>query len=147
MKVSEVMTHEVRSIHPQRGLPEAALVMRKYDLGCLPVTQGKKLVGIVTDRDLALRAIGEGRDLATSLIDDVMTKTVVYVYDDQEVEEAIGLMSTAQVRRLPVLNREGKLVGILALADLALDGFDPEVAGQTLRQIAQPVPPDPIRAD
>ena len=73
MKVSEVMTHEVRSIHPQRGLPEAALVMRKYDLGCLPVTQAKKLVGIVTDRDLALRAIGEGRDLATSLIDDVMT--------------------------------------------------------------------------
>jgi CBS domain-containing protein len=147
MKVSEVMTQEVRSIHPQRGLPEAALVMRKYDLGCLPVTQGKKLVGIVTDRDLALRAIGEGRDLATSLIDDVMTKTVVYVYDDQEVEEAIRLMSTAQVRRLPVLNREGKLVGILALADLALDGFDPKVAGQMLRKIAQPVPPDPTRAD
>lgn len=142
MKVSEVMTRDVQVIQPQRGLPEAALAMHRRDVGCLPVVEGNRLVGIVTDRDLAVRAIAENRDLATCLIDDVMTKTVVHVYDDQDIEEAVDLMSSWQVRRLPVLNRQGRLVGIIALADVALNGFDPKVAGQTLRRIAQPVPPD-----
>jgi len=141
MKVDEVMTRKVEVVHPQAGLAEAAMTMRTHDIGSLPVVEQDQLVGILTDRDIAMRAVGEGRDLSTSLVDDVMTRTVVHVYDDQEVEEAVELMATWQVRRLPVLNRQRQLVGILALADLAVNGHNPEDAGRALQGVSEPTRP------
>jgi CBS domain-containing protein len=143
MKVSEVMTPEVKSIHPQAGLPEAAMAMRTLDVGSLPVLEGDRLVGIVTDRDIAVRAVAEGRDLATALVGDVMTKTVVHVFEDQDVDDAVERMATWQVRRLPVVNRQRRLVGILSLADLAVNGRNSKDAGRALHGISQPGRPQP----
>ncbi len=141
MKVSELMTRKVEATHPQAGLAEAAMSMRTHDVGSLPVVDNDILVGIVTDRDIAIRAVAEGRDLSTSLVDDVMTKTVAHAYDDQEIEEAVELMASWQVRRLPVLNHQRRLVGILAMADLALDGRDPKDAQRALQAVSQPIRP------
>ena len=144
MNVSEVMTRKVEVIHPQTGLPEAAMAMRTHDIGSLPVMDEDRLVGILTDRDIATRAVAERRDLMTALVDDVMTRTVVHVFEDQEVGEAVELMATWQVRRLPVLDRERRLVGILALGDLAIKGRDLRDAGRALQGVSKPALPEPV---
>jgi CBS domain-containing protein len=135
MKVSEVMTRTVQVVKPQSGLAEAAMIMKENDFGCLPVLDGEQLVGILTDRDIATRFVAEGRDASTSLVDDIMTPTVVHAYDDQDLEEAADLMATWQVRRLPVLDRRGRLVGILSLGDIA--SRDLKSAGWALEHISQ----------
>jgi CBS domain-containing protein len=144
MKVDEVMTRKVEVIHPQAGLPEAAMTMRTHDVGSLPVMDGDRLVGILTDRDIATRAVAEKRDLMTALVDDVMTRTVVHVFEDQELGEAGELMATWQVRRLPVLDRQRRLVGILSLGDLAIKGRDLRDAGRALQGVSQPARPEPV---
>jgi CBS domain-containing protein len=138
MNVSEVMTRNVQVVKPQSGVAQAAQLMKQFDCGCLPVVDGRSLVGMVTDRDIATRFVAEGRDPATSLVDDIMTPTVVHAYEDQELKEAAEVMASWQVRRLPVLDRNGRLVGILALGDLV--GRDLKSAGLALQHISQPAP-------
>jgi CBS domain-containing protein len=105
------------------------------------VVDGERLVGILTDRDITVRAVAEGRELATTLVDDVMTREVVFASEDQEVDEAARIMGQRQIRRLPVVDRDQRLVGIVSLADLAVDSPDRGTAGEALEQISEPAKP------
>jgi CBS domain-containing protein len=119
MKVSECMSADVETVTPEQPIREAAQFMLRADAGVLPVGDGERLVGMVTDRDIAVRGVAEGLGPDTP-VSEVMTSDIVYVYDDDEIENAALKMSDAQVRRLPVLSREGeKLVGILSLGDIS----------------------------
>ena len=138
MKVSDVMTRGVEVVHPQSGLPEAAMTMRRLDVGALPVVKEGRLEGMVTDRDIAVRAVAEGRDLATTLVGDVMSPGVVSVQEDDDVETAAQLMADRQVRRMPVIGRDRKLAGILSLADLAVERRAQKAAGTALEGVSEP---------
>ena len=135
MKVHEIMTAHARCVGPENTMVEAAGLMRELDVGALPVCDNDRLAGMVTDRDLALRGVADGRDPNSTIIRDVMSPGIIYVFADQEVEEVVRLMENRQIRRLPVLNREKRLVGIVSLGDIALDYGDKAV-GHTLEEIS-----------
>ena len=119
MKVSECMTAGVEVVTPQQSMGEAAQFMLRADAGALPVGDGERLIGMVTDRDIAVRGVAQGLGPETP-VSQVMTEDLIYCYDDDDIETVAIQMSDAQVRRLPVLSREGeKLVGIVSLADLS----------------------------
>lgn len=115
--------------------------MRQLDVGALPVCEEDRIVGIITDRDIAVRAVADGRDPNNTLVRDVMTKNVAFALADQEVEEAARLMQQREIRRLPVLNRSKRLVGVLALADIAMSS-NPAFSGMTLREVSEPDHPN-----
>jgi len=120
MQVKEIMTKKVTWIDPDVSLKAAAKKMRDLDVGCLPVGAKDRLVGMITDRDIACRAVAKGRDPAKTTIGKVMSKGITYCFDDQDVKDAAQLMEKKQIHRLPVLNRDKRMVGILSLGDLAL---------------------------
>lgn len=143
MKLRDVMTQNVEVIEPDASLREAARKMKSLDVGSLPVCDGQRLVGMVTDRDIVVRAVAEdnGRQLMEYTVQDIMTNKIVYCYEDDDVEEAARLMSEEQIRRLPVLNRDKRLVGIVALGDVAVDAGDITMSGETLKDISKPAEP------
>ncbi|MDQ3701579.1 MAG: CBS domain-containing protein [Chloroflexota bacterium] len=138
MKVADVMTRSVDVANPDARLDEAAERMRQLDAGVLPVVDGDKVVGMITDRDITVRATAEGRDPVTTKVSEIMTSEVVFTYDDEDVKDAAKLMQDHQVRRLVVLDREKKLVGIVSLGDLAVDTKDDKLKGQVLEDISKP---------
>jgi CBS domain-containing protein len=139
MQVKEIMTPGVECTHPSAKLRAAAEMMRDLDIGPLPVCgEDDRLAGIITDRDIAVRAVAEGRDPEKTLVRDVMTPKIVYCFEDQDVAEAARLMEEKQIRRLVVLNHDKRLVGILSLGDLAVDTGDEQLAGHTLEAISEP---------
>jgi len=142
MKVNEVMTREVEVVHPTATLAEAAEKMKQLNIGPLPVCDGTRVLGMVTDRDITIRGTAEGHDPAKTSVKDVMTPDIVYVYDDQDVEDAAAVMAEKQIRRVVVLNRDKRLVGIVAMADLAVDGKKDKLSGQTLERISEPAQPN-----
>jgi CBS domain-containing protein len=111
--------------------------MRSLDVGVLPVCDGDRLVGMLTDRDLTIRAVAEGRDPKITTVEEVMTPEVAYCFEDQDIEEAERVMEKHQIRRLPVLNREKRLVGIVSLGDFATKD-DETRAGETLERVSEP---------
>jgi CBS domain-containing protein len=122
MKVSEVMTADVETVKPEQTIQEAASFMLRGDAGSIPVCDGEKLQGMITDRDIAVRAVAEGRGPDTP-VTEIMTGDVIYAYEDDDVEDVAAQMSQAQVRRLPVVSRGDKrLVGIVSLGDLSNAG-------------------------
>jgi CBS domain-containing protein len=136
MKVSEAMTRDVRVASPEETVQKAAQTMASLDAGVLPVGEKDHLIGMITDRDIAIRGIAKGKG-PKAKVRDVMTEDVKYCFDDQEVEEVTRNMADIQVRRLPVLNREKRLVGILSLGDIAISP-DGKGAGDALRGISRP---------
>ncbi|MEA3000196.1 MAG: hypothetical protein QOK17_2029 [Sphingomonadales bacterium] len=119
MKVSECMSTDVRTVSPDQPIREAAQFMLRDDAGAMPVGEGDRLVGMLTDRDIAVRAVAEGRGPDTP-VSEVMSDDLLFAYDDEEVEDVAIKMSDRQVRRLPVLSREGEqLVGIISLGDIS----------------------------
>lgn len=142
MKLSEIMTSHVEVISPDTTIEKAAQKMREIGVGSIPVCDGDRLKGILTDRDITIRAVAEGRDPHTTMANETMTPHVVYIYDDQSVEEAASIMSQYQIRRLPVINREKRLVGIVSLGDLSVDTGEEGMAGRTLENISQPSRPE-----
>lgn len=131
----EIMTPNVTTANPAMTLSEVARMMRDGDMGALPVVDGGKLVGIVTDRDIVVRAIAEGLDNSAK-IGDVMTREIFSVRPDDFVFAAIRLMGDKQVRRIPVVNEDGSLAGILAMADIALEMEDQQEIAETLEEIS-----------
>jgi CBS domain-containing protein len=119
MKACDAMTPEVQLCTPDDTLKDAAQAMAALGVGLLPVTDNERLVGMVSDRDIAIRGIGMGRGPETR-VGDVMTAEVKYCYEDQDLDEVTANMGDIQVRRLPVLNRDKRLVGIITLGDIAL---------------------------
>src|SRR6185295_17408581 len=125
MKVGKVMCTDVQLISPDETLRQAATLMRQIDAGVLPVGEGDRLIGMVTDRDIAIRGIAEGKG-PDAKVRQVMTEEVRYCYEDEDVGHVSENMAELQVRRLPVMNRNKRLVGILSLADLATEGSLPK---------------------
>ena len=136
MRVSECMTPQVRMAGPDETIRQAAEMMAEADAGALPVAENDRLVGMITDRDIAVRAVAEGKG-PEAKVRDVMTAQVRYCYEDETVEDVLRNMADIRVRRLPVLNREKRLVGIVSLGDLATSGMATE-AGNALSGISTP---------
>lgn len=137
MKIAECMTQEVETITPDQSIREAAQFMLRADAGAMPVSDGDKLIGMVTDRDITVRATAEGRGPDTP-VRDVMTDEVLYCFDDDEIEAVALKMSDRQVRRMPVLSREDdSLVGIVSLGDLSRSDRD-DAASIALDGITDP---------
>jgi len=142
MQVSKVMTRDAECVRPDTTVQEAARKMRDLDVGPLPVCgDNDRLVGMVTDRDIAVRAVADGQDTRTTQVRDVMTPDIIYCYEDQDVGEAARLMKENQVRRLVVLNRDKRLVGIVSLGDLAVETGNERLAGNTLEAVSEPNQP------
>jgi CBS domain-containing protein len=141
MKVKEVMTRGVECTRPDATLREAAEKMKTLDVGPLPVCENDQLVGMITDRDVTVRATARGFPPGLGQVRDVMTPDVIYCFEDQDVGDAVHLMEQHQVRRLVVLNPEKHLVGIISLGDLAVKGADDRLSGEALEQISEPAAP------
>lgn len=136
MKVQECMTRDVKMLTPDQTIQEAAQCMAECDVGAVPVGNDERLLGIVTDRDIAVRAICHGKGPDTK-VQDVMTKEIKYCFEDEEIEHVAQNMGDIQVRRLPVMNRQKRLVGILSLGDIAIGNTDRETVGDTLGGISR----------
>lgn len=136
MQVLDIMTTEIEVVDPDCSLREVAQKMRDFDFGAMPVCDGTRILGLITDRDLVLRAIAEGK-AGDSPVREVLQGPVFWVYEDLDLEEAHEKMKKEKIRRLIVLNRNKKLVGILSLGDLASRQDDVAV-GETLAKISQP---------
>ena len=127
-RVADVMARDVRIANPEDSVQQAARLMRDEDTGVLPVGEGDRLVGMVTDRDVALRLVADGRDPAQTKVRDVMTNDVLYVFEDEPVSHVAENMAERQVRRMPVVNRDKRLVGIVSIGDLKRRGRHRESA-------------------
>jgi CBS domain-containing protein len=136
MKVSEAMSRDVRIAGPDQTICEAACMMSEIDAGSLPVGDQDRLVGVITDRDIVIRAVAARKSPDTK-VREVMSPEVLYCFDDQDVDEVARNMGRQQVRRLPVVNRDKRLVGIVSLADLALHER-PQVSGKAMSAISAP---------
>ena len=134
--VRDVMTPGVRTVSPAQSLADAAEVMKGEDVGSVPVVEEGRLAGIVTDRDIVTRAVAERRDPQTVKVEEIASRDLVTVEPEQDLDEALALMARHQVRRLPVVE-EGRLVGMLAQADVALEGKEKK-GGETVEEISQP---------
>jgi CBS domain-containing protein len=119
MRISEIMSRDVQLANPSQTLQEAARMMADLDVGAIPVAENDRLVGMLTDRDIAVRAVAQGKNPAQCKVGECMSSEIKYVFDDETTDDLARNMSTLQVRRLPVLNREKRLVGIVSLGDLA----------------------------
>jgi CBS domain-containing protein len=140
MRAGEVMTRDVVTVRPDTSVREAARVMKELNVGALPVCDGQRLVGMLTDRDIVVRATADGMQPDTTLVLAVMTEEVCWCFEDDPVEKIEQAMAGRQIRRVPVVDSENRLVGIVALGDLADDRV-PETEG-TLRSISHPAEPD-----
>jgi CBS domain-containing protein len=138
MKLKEIMTQEVEIVHTDDSVQTAAEKMRYRDIGFLPVYDGEQLIGVLTDRDIVIRAMAEGVDPKKSLRQDWITKPVVSCYDDQDVDEAARLMEEHQIRRLVILGRDDeRIVGVVSLGDLAKN-VDDKKSGEVLQEVSEP---------
>ena len=126
MKISEIMTRDPELIEPTATIREAAQRMKNEDIGALPIGENDRLIGMVTDRDIAIRGVAEGRDPSSTTVRDVMSEKIYYCFEDDDVEDAASCMADNQVRRLPILNRDKRLTGIVSLADIAQTGEECE---------------------
>jgi CBS domain-containing protein len=137
MNVEEIMTGSPTCIAPDTTATEAARRMRDLDVGVLPICSEDRLVGMVTDRDLAVTIIADGRDPATTTVRDAMTPGVVYCFADDPIEVAARKMEDRQIRRLPVLDRDKRLVGIVSLGDIATRTEDDSLCGEVLERVSE----------
>ncbi len=140
MKIREMMTKGTRFVAPDTPVIEAAGLMRVHDIGVVPVLEEARIVGMLTDRDIVLQVVADGRDPNSTLVRDVMSTGSISVFEDQEVDEAVQLMQRYQVRRLPVLDRSSKLVGIVSLGDIAVD-VHAGLSGRVLKDVSEPAAP------
>ena len=136
MRISDIMTRDVQVARPEDTLRDAAETMARIDAGSLPVCDGRRLLGIVTDRDIVVRGLAKGLG-ADSSITQVMTEGVEYCFDDDDLVEVSDKMAASQIRRIPVVDRDKNLVGIVSLGDVAREAR-PAEAGDVLEEVSQP---------
>jgi CBS domain-containing protein len=135
MKISDMMTKEAVLMSPETTIQRACEIMRDSDIGFIPVTDGEKILGALTDRDVATRVVAPGLDPNTTLVQRMMSPEIVFIFDDQDELEAARLMQVRKIRRLVVLNRDKRLVGILSLSDLSSHARDHALAGEVLESM------------
>lgn len=134
--IRDVMTSNPQSVEPSSTVADAARLMRDHDVGSLPVVENGKLTGVVTDRDIAVRAVAEGKDPQSTKVAEVLSQDLVTIDPQQDLDEALRLMARHQVRRLPVVEEDGRLVGIVSQADVAALGDDSKT-GQMVEEISE----------
>jgi CBS domain-containing protein len=138
MKVKDIMTASVATVGPDTSLHDAAERMKSLDIGSLLVCDGEMLIGIITDRDIAIRGVAKGIGAVIGTVNDAMTRGVVTCSENQDVADAATLMQDHKIRRLVVLNDDKQIVGIVSLGDLAVDTNNDMLVGETLEQISRP---------
>ena len=138
MKIKDIMTQHAECISPDVSLAAAAGVMRKAGIGFLPICDHDRLTGSITDRDIVIRGVAEGRDPEGTPVSAIMSPNIVCIFEDQDLAEAAHLMEVKQIRRLAVLNRGKRLIGIVSLGDLA-SSVGPQLSGEALREICENV--------
>jgi len=138
MKIRDILTKNPEVIHPDTPICEAARKMRQCHIGMLPVCDGERLIGSLTDRDLAIRAVAEGADPLQTKVRQVMTSKVYYCHEDDDLDEAARVMENHQIRRLPIINREKQLVGIISVGDLAVRTHDERLVEEVMERVCEP---------
>lgn len=141
MELRDIMTRNVEVVTAGATLKEAASKMKDLDVGLMPVCDGDRLKGMLTDRDITVRATARGCDPNKTKVSEVMSTDIAYCLEDQEVEEAVSLMEARQIRRLPILNQEKQLIGVVSLGDIAIHVGDRDLSGETLEEISEPAEP------
>lgn len=136
-KIKELMSTDVKVIGPDATIKEAAQKMQKGNFGMLPVEEKDRMIGSISDRDITVRAVADGK-ACTTKVREVMTEGIVWAFEDDSVASAAKLMSEHQIRRLPIVNASKRLVGIISLGDFAVENADIKVAGKALSEISQP---------
>jgi CBS domain-containing protein len=139
MKLRDVMSRDVEVVKPEATLTDAAKKMQQLNVGILPVCDGDTLLGVVTDRDITVRAVGTEQDPTRTTVQQIMTQQLVYCFEDQDIRDAARLMEDKQLRRLVILNRDKQLAGIVSLGDLATKAASERLAGQVLERISEPI--------
>ena len=137
MKIQEVMTRKVEVIEPTLFIAKAAQKMKDLNIGFLPICENDKLIGTVTDRDITIRSVAQGRDPRLAPVREIMSQQVFYCYEDDDVEHVTEYMKEREVRRMVILNREKRLVGVVSLGDIAKAYGEQQLAGETLGDIAE----------
>ncbi len=135
--LKDLMSRDVKVISPDMSIRDAAKAMRDGDFGMLPVGENDRMIGTISDRDIAIRAVADGKETATK-VRDVMSEGIAWAFEDDSVEEAAKIMSKRQVRRLPVVDRNKRLVGIVALGDFAVESSEIRPAAEALSKISKP---------
>jgi CBS domain-containing protein len=141
MRLRDIMSRDVETIGPQGTLKDAATKMKELDVGLVPVCDGDRIVGMLTDRDITVKATAEGRNPTDTRVSEIMSPEVAYCFEDQRVEEAVALMEVKQIRRLPIMSRDKRLVGIVSLGDLAVHTGNQNLAGEVLAEVSEPSRP------
>lgn len=136
-QLKDLMSSDVKVISPDMSIGDAEKQMEEGDFGMMPVAENDRMIGTISDRDIAIRGIGEGLG-ANAKVRDVMSEGVAWAYEDETVEKAASIMSEYQVRRLPVVNRDKRLVGIVALGDFAVDSSEMPPTAKALAEISKP---------
>jgi CBS domain-containing protein len=135
-RIREIMTSNPSTIESDKSVADAARIMKQEDAGVVPVTENGRLTGMVTDRDIAIRVVAEGKDAQSTSVREVSSRNLVTVDPQQDLDEALRLMAKHQVRRLPVVEADGRLVGVVAQADVARHGDDAKT-GQVVQEISE----------
>ncbi len=136
-QLKDLMSRDVQVISPDMSIKDAATKMRDGDFGMMPVGENDRMIGTLSDRDIAIRAVAEGMD-ANTKVRDVMSEGIAWAYEDDSVEQAAKIMSERQVRRLPVVDRNKRLVGIVALGDFAVESLNIQPVAEALSEISKP---------
>lgn len=142
-RIEEIMTRDVECATPDMSLRQVAEKFKSMDIGSMPVCEGRRVVGVITDRDITIRAVAEGKDCERTTASDVMSKDVIVCRTTDTVDDAEKTMHDRQIRRLPIVDDQGDLAGYLAMAKLARTGSESD-AGKVLRGISEPQPPKPM---
>src|SRR5258706_3568739 len=142
MLLREMMTANIEDISADATLMQAAEKMKLLDIGAIPVRENDRVVGMITDRDIAVRAVAEGRDPRKMAVREAMSPDICFCYDDQSVESAAKLMEEKQIRRLAVFDRSERAIGMVSLGDLAVRNQDDRLSGEVLGQVSKPSQPN-----
>jgi CBS domain-containing protein len=137
MKIKEVMTRAVETVRPDQSIQEAAAKMKSIDVGPMPVVDGDRLVGMLTDRDIVVRAVADGRDARTTKVREAMTSDVVCCTEDDDVKDAAKKMKDRQIRRIVVVDAGQRVTGIVSLGDIAVDTSDEKMSGRVLEEVSR----------
>ena len=141
MKVNEIMTTDFEKIDADSSLCDAAQKMKSFNIGFLPVHEGDKLIGLLTDRDIVIRGLAEGLDPRRTSVKDIVSSDIVYCFEDESVEDAARLMEDNQVRRLIVVGHDQKPIGIVSIGDIAVKSGQEQLAGEILERVSEPATP------
>jgi CBS domain-containing protein len=139
-QIRDVMTANPECVSGKDSLRDVARIMKNKDTGVVPVVDGRKVIGLITDRDIVVRGLAEGKDLANASVSELMTKQVRTVRDDASVNDALDLMNSAEVRRVAVVNRNDELVGIVSLGDISINTDKDSKVGKTVESISEAPP-------